>query len=209
MFTALHATSATLAAYLQAAIDAEPFFADPTNAWKSRSMKVRLQTPAEMVENGGMEGLSLWLYRVVRDEERLNEPARRITATELRRPPLPMRLHYLVTPLTNKESEGDPDTEQYLLGKVLQVFHSKPLLRGADLQGQFIGTDTELCVRLETLSLEEISRVWEGLSGSYQLSVSYEVSLIEIEAALEPQVISPVLVALPEIGLAAPTGGGV
>jgi hypothetical protein len=209
MFTALHATSTTLATYLQAGIDADPFFADPSNAWMHRSMKVRLQTPAEMTENGGMEGVSLWLYRVVRDEERLNEPPRRISPTELRPPPLPMRLHYLVTPLTNQANEGDPDTEQYLLGKILQLFHSKPLLRGADLRGEFVGTDTELGIRLETLSLEEISRVWEGLSGSYQLSVSYEVSLVDINAAIEPLLVAPVLVVTPELGLAAPVGGGV
>ena len=38
----------------------------------------------------------------------------------------------------------------------------------------------ELKVRLEPLTLEEITRVWEALEGSYQLSVSYEVSVVNI-----------------------------
>ena len=45
-----------------------------------------------------------------------------------------MRLHYLATPITNRQNEGDPDTEQYVLGKVLQPFHSRPVQpRGVDL----------------------------------------------------------------------------
>ena len=201
MFQALHATSATLVDFLQTSFAADPFFGTAGHPWRNRNMRVRLQTPAEMMEANGTEGISLWLYRVVRDEERLNEGARRVSATELRPPPLPVRLHYLVTPITDRENDGDPDTEQYMLGKVLQLFHSRPVFRGSDLRDQFTGTATELFVRLETLSLEEITRVWEGLEGSYQLSVSYEVSVVEIDAALETQTVSPVLVALPEIGV--------
>jgi Pvc16 N-terminal domain len=201
MFHALHATSETLRDYLQTSIDADPFFGTAGHPWRDRNMRVRLQTPAEMMDDND-EGLSLWLYRVVRDEERLNDPARRVSPTELEPPPLPVCLHYLLTPVTNRDNEGDPDTEQYVLGKVLQLFHFKAHFRGPDLRGQFLGTRNELFVRLETLTLDEITRVWEGLNGSYQLSVSYEVSMVNIAAALERQRISPVLVALPEYGLA-------
>jgi len=204
MFQAIHATSATLLGFLQTSIDADPFFGAAANPWTHRGMRARLQTPEEMTGNNGQEGLSFWLYRVVRDEERLNDPARRISPTQLQPPPLPMRLHYLATPTTNRQQLGDPDTEQYVLGKVLQLFHSTPVLRGADLRDELAGTQAQLFVRLETLSLDEISRVWEGLSGSFQLCVSYEVSLVDIDAALEPQLVSPVVVALPSYALASP-----
>lgn len=207
MFQALNATSTTLADFLQTSIDADPFFGTPGHPWRDRNMHVRLQTPTEMRDNNGDEGISFWLYRVVRDEERVNDPARRISPTELRPPPLPMRLHYLVTPLTSRDNAGDPDTEQYALGKVLQLFHSKPTFRGADLRGQLAGTAAELFVRLETLSLDEITQVWQGMEGSYQLSVSYEVSFVDIAAALEPESFTPVLVSLPEIGVASLTEG--
>jgi hypothetical protein len=202
MFQALNASSTTLVDYLQTSIDGDPFFGTPGHPWRDRNMHVRLQTPAEMMENRGDEGVSFWLYRVVRDEERVNDPARRVSPTQLQPPPLPVRLHYLATPITNRVNKGDPDTEQYALGKVMQLFHSKPTFRGADLRGQFAGTAAQLFVRLETLSLDEITRVWEGLNGSYQLSVSYEVTFVDIDAALEPQSISPVVVSLPEVGLA-------
>lgn len=201
MFQALNATSTTLVDYLQTSIDADPFFGTPGHPWRDRNMRVRLQTPSEMTQSTTDEGISCWLYRVVRDEERLNDPPRRISPTQLRPPPLPVRLHYLVTPITNRANDGDPDTEQYALGKVMQLLYSKPRFRGADLRGQFAGTEVEFFVRLESLSLDEITRVWEGLNGEYQLSVSYEVSFVEIDAALEPETLSPVLVSLPEVGI--------
>jgi hypothetical protein len=49
--------------------------------------------------------------------------------------------------------------------------------------------------------LEEITRVWEALDGSYQLSVSYEVSVVNIMPELEPEQVSPVTISMPEHGL--------
>jgi hypothetical protein len=167
-------------------------------------MVVSLNTPQEMTERPA-EGLSVWLYRIIRDDQRLNDPPLRISATELQQPPLPLRLHYLITPVTN-ERTGDPETEQLILGKVLQLLHSHPVLRGMDLRGEFAGTETELKIRLEPLTLEEIARVWEALEGSYQLSVSYEVSVVNIMPELEPERISPVEIAMPEYGLIVSSG---
>jgi hypothetical protein len=146
------------------------------------------------------QGLSVWLYRVIRDEQRLNDPPVRISPTQLRPVPLPLRLHYLVTPVTG-QTTNDPGTEQLILGKVLQAFYSHPVLRGADLKGDFEDTEVELKVRLESMTLEEITRVWEALEGSYQLSVSYEVSVVNIEPDLEPERVTPVQIAMPEYGV--------
>ncbi len=160
-------------------------------------MVVTLNTPKEMTRNNS-EGLSVWLYRIIRDEERLNAPPEWIGPNGVRRPPLPLRLHYLITPITRVQSQTGPETEQVILGKILQTFYDHPTLRGTDLQGDFSGTESELNVRLETLSLEEITRVWDALEGSYQLSISYEVSVVNIASAMEPERVSPVLAALPE-----------
>jgi Pvc16 N-terminal domain len=195
MYTALRATSRTLAKFLETKFQADPLL----GGFFGGGMVVSLNTPQEMIEKPA-EGLSLWLYRVIRDDQRLNDPPVRISPTELQAPPLPIRLHYLVTPITNQQN-GVPETEQLMLGKVLQLFHSHPKLRGFDLQAEFSGTEVELNVRLEPMPLEEITRVWEALEGSYQLSVSYEVSVVNIASENEPQSISPVQVAMPEFGI--------
>lgn len=195
MYTALRATSRTLAKFLETKFQADPLL----SGFFGGGMVVTLNTPQEMNEKPA-EGLSVWLYRVIRDEQRLNDPPVRLSPTELQPPPLPLRLHYLVTPVTS-ERFGDPETEQIILGKVLQVFYSHPILRGIDLQAEFSGTEVELRMRLEPMSLEEITRVWDALEGSYQLSVSYEVSVVNITPELEPERVAPVEIAMPEYGL--------
>jgi hypothetical protein len=147
--------------------------------------EVSIATPQEMTRLK-KQGLSVWLYRVVRDETRLNDPPvvrpSGAGGVELVPPPLPLRLHYLMTPLAPKA----PDTEQKILGRVLQLFHARPILSGALLRGDLTGTDAEIHVRLESMSLDEITRVWEALEGSYQLSVSYEASLALIASTALP-----------------------
>jgi hypothetical protein len=197
MHTALRATSLTLAKFLEDRLKSDPGL---SAFFSVGNMVVSLNTPQEMKENN-LEGLSVWLYRVIRDEERLNDPPRWLSPTQLQPPPLPVRLHYLITPITEKKQGASPETEQVILGKALQALHSRPRLRGMDLQDDFIGTEVELNVRLEALTLEEISRVWEALEGSYQLSVSYEVSVVNIASEREPEGVTPVEVVLPEYGL--------
>lgn len=202
MYTALRATSNTLSRFVQQRLENDPILAAFFDAGSGGSMRVTLNTPKEM-SGDQVEGLSVWLYRVARDEDALNALPLRVAPNLLRLPPLPLRLHYLMTPITRQ----NPDTEQVILGKVLQTFYDHPLLRGADLQDELSGTEVELSVRLESLSLEEITRVWESLEGSYQLSVSYEVGVVPIESGLEPEQVTPVRAVLPEYGLiVAPDG---
>jgi hypothetical protein len=87
---------------------------------------------------------------------------------------------------------------------VLQTFHDEPLIAGPDLAGSYQGTSVELAVRLETLGLDEVSRIWEGLERSYKLSVSYEVTIVVIGSALEPISGPPVIVAKPQFAIGAP-----
>ncbi len=168
----------------------------------SGTLSVSLNSPVEM-QDDNKEGLSVWLYRVVRDEQRVNAPPERINRTQVRRPPLPLRLHYLITPVLKNMGSASTETEQQILGKTLQVLHDHPVLFGADLQDVFVGTATELNVRLESLSLEETAHVREilKLDDPYELAVSYEVSVVYIESEQEPEDISPVQVVMPEYGL--------
>lgn len=185
MYTALAATSATLRQMLADSMAAD---VGPSGlaTFFSGTTTVSLETPQEM-RDAGRQGLSVWLYRITRDESRLNDPPELRTLptgeAELLPPPLPVRLHYLMTPL----AAASPDTEQRILGRVLQLFHTVPIVSGAFLQAELAGTGAEIHVHLEALGLEEMTRVWEALEGSYQLSVSYEVSLARIRSAAEPR----------------------
>jgi hypothetical protein len=146
------------------------------------------------------QGLSMWLYRITRDEDRLNDPPERITLSLYQEPPLPLRLHYLFTPVVDPSTTNNAEIEQRVLGKVLQSLYGHPLFRGTDLSGDFAGTDAELRARLEPMSVEDATRIWNALEQPYQLSVSYEVTLINIDSEiLESN--TPVTQVIPEYGV--------
>jgi hypothetical protein len=182
MYTSMVATSETLRERLRASFRSD---VGPSGlaALFSGTMDVSMASPRDM--RGNQQGLSMWLYRVERDDTRLNDaPVRRPMAgggVEIVPPPLPLRLHYLMTPLV----DNGPDTEQRILGRLLQNFHMQPTLGGADLRGDLTGTDARVTVRLEALTLDESSRVWEALDG-FQLAVSYEVTLANIDNLVQP-----------------------
>lgn len=184
MYTVLAATSATLRQML---LDAMTNDIGPSGlaSFFTGATTVSLETPQEMV-SAGRQGLSVWLYRVARDENRLNDPPEIRTlpsgAVDVLPPPLPVRLHYLLTAI----SKTSPDTEQRILGRAMQLFHTYPIVSGSFLKAELAGTAAQLHLHLEALGIEEITRVWDALEGSYQLSVSYEVTLARIDVDSDP-----------------------
>jgi hypothetical protein len=96
-----------------------------------------------------------------------------------------------------------PEFEQTLLGKVLQLFHEGPRLRGSMLTGALAGRDLEIMVRLETLELDQIARVWDSLERSYQLSLAYEVAVVPIDSRRDLVTGPPVGIFQPEYGVGA------
>ena len=209
MKTALRDCSASIRQLLEQALrdDSElsPYF-DPFDPTPDAigTLLVTLNNPEEF-ERQELEGVSVWLYLIERDGDTLNRPPRRITSSRIEMPPLPLRLHYLVTPQVNFVTrERAADLEQLILGKILQVFQDESSLKGARLLNTLSGQGFEFYVRLKTLSLEQITRVWDALNRPYQLCVSYEVSVVPIHSAIEPAVIVPVDVAMPEYGIGQP-----
>jgi len=77
MYTAIAGTSLTLAQYIRQNLEADFNLKLLFNPLNGGTMVVSLSTPEEMTENA-LEGLSVWLYRIVRDDERLNDPPPRL-----------------------------------------------------------------------------------------------------------------------------------
>jgi hypothetical protein len=199
MYTALFATSQTLADFLQNRLENDPNLRTFFNSGLGGTMVVSLRNPEEMADKNE-QGLSLWLYRITRDEDRLNDPPARITPSLFQEPPLPLRLHYLFTPVVDVTVSNNSEMEQRVLGKVLQSLYGHPVFRGTDLSSDFSGTDTELRVRLEPMSVEEATRIWNALEQPYQLSMSYEVTLVNIASEIFESN-TPVTEVIPEYGV--------
>lgn len=150
---------------------------------------IDLRSPKEMREDNQTVGISLWLYRVTRNGHTLNHPPRRVATNQVLPHPIPVDLYYLVTPIA-----ADSADEQTLMGRVMQVFNDHNTIRGSDLKDALEGGTEELRLTLDTLSLEELARVWDALKEPYQLSVSYMVQLVTIDSDHEPIQVSPVAV---------------
>jgi hypothetical protein len=180
-YTALRAASRTLHALLKRDItdSGEP---------EIGGIAVDLRSPKELRADGVQTAVSLWLYRVTRNADLLNAPPERLSPTEVRGPGLPLALHYLVTPIAD-----DTDVEQVLLGRAMQVLQDHAIVRSADFADSLVGERTELRVTLDTLSLEELTRVWDALKEPYELSASYRVQVLTIESPREPLQIFPVV----------------
>jgi hypothetical protein len=201
VITAIRATSRTLADFLQAELENDPDLGLSFSG--GGTMRVYLNTPAEMT--GSRSGLSVWLYRVTRDESTLNRPPERISPTRMRPAPLPVRLHYLVAPIINSNAVDSPETEQVILGKALQALNDHPQLTGVDLKDDFRGTRTVVTSRFEALTIDELARIWDALDTSYRTSVSYEVTVVDIESPLRDESGPPVR--LPLVDPAVIVGG--
>ncbi len=83
MYTALSDTSQTLVEYLRQRFEEDPNLAILFDPGSSGTMVVSPNTPQEMTENN-IQGLSVWLYRIVRDEQTLNTPPERISRNQIR-----------------------------------------------------------------------------------------------------------------------------
>ncbi len=204
MNTAIRAASETLRSVLETAMVADPILRLLFTG--GGGSVVSLGNPDEMT-TAGESGISVWLYRIARDEQRLNAPPEWIAPDRIRPTPLPIRLHYLISPVIGIDGAAAPiETRHHILGAVMQTMHERPLISGALLSGDYAGTSVELAVRLESPDLESLARLWDSLDAGYQLSVSYEVGIVSIAGTLPDQFGPPVIVALPELGTASLVG---
>jgi len=207
---AINATTVTLIELLSEHFNSDPLQRPFFDSGLGGNMVVSARTPHVMADTCEA-GLSVWLYRIARDPELLNLPPRRTGDDSWQHRPLPLRLHYLMTPVVNnpETSSNDPCFEQFIIGKVLQTLHDNPCIHGAMLRGDLVGTGTKLTTRLEPFNLDVLPRVWDAMESSYQLCISYEVNLVMIASDKEAERITPVSSVEPEYGVLKEVSTGV
>jgi hypothetical protein len=147
------------------------------------ALSVMSPAPNVIVDNlddepGQQPALSLFLYEIVEDGSVKNRPHLRTGAPPdviVRKPPLALKLKYLVTPWSSSR-----ETEQEMLGRVMQVLYDGAVLTGPQLEGDLQNTATSLKITLAALDLEERTRIWHAIQLPYRLSVNYEVRVVNI-----------------------------
>ncbi len=112
------------------------------------------------------------------------------------RPPLSIDLHYLVTAYGPNE-EDELETHQ-LLGNAMRVLHDHAMILGANLDSTLENEIEHVKLYLEPLSLEELSKIWSAVTRPMRTSVSYLVTVVQIENQLPRKFQRPV--AEPPVG---------
>ena len=169
------------------------------------TVKVSAKPPDRVVPGNGADPnqLNLFLYHVAPNSGWRNNglPSRDAAGNRLKNPPLALDLFYLLTAYGEKDFNAE-----ILLGYAMHLLHETPVLtreairkalRGpsAPVTGEILPTDfktlvaTDLAEQVEqikiipqSMSTEEMSKLWTALQTSYRPTAAYQVSLVLIEA---------------------------
>ena len=82
MYSALQATSITLASHVRRRLESDPVLSSFFNPANGGTLVVSINNPQEMA-NTREEGVSLWMYRLMRDADRLNQPNTRLNPRQI------------------------------------------------------------------------------------------------------------------------------
>jgi hypothetical protein len=148
--------------------------------------RISLESPADL-ENNNSVRVSIYLYRIVENPYLKNRFPLKGHGGSQRKPPLTLDLYYLITPLV-----GTPREQQIVLGKTMQVLYDRAILEGPDLEGSLGHSGEEIRLVLNSVSLEELTRVWQALEIPYRLSVCY-IARVAIVDSEQERFVSPVV----------------
>lgn len=135
-------------------------------------------------------GASVYLYRVVPSARRAPAP-RPEEGGARRKPPLPLDLHYLLTPWA-----ASPDTQHLILGWMLRTVEDTPSLSSGFLneriQQQVFGPEEDVTLTPDPLSIQDMTSVWEVGKPAVEISATYVARLVRIDSTIEEKVGLPV-----------------
>ena len=153
--------------------------------------------------------LNWFLYRVAPNAAYRNmEPPRTGWQTSRGRPPLALRLSYLLTAFPASSTNGG-DQEQFAhagMAAAMRAIHENAIIdEGDPLLSPLAQPLVEpLRVAMDELDLESISKLWTAVAKPLRLSVGYEVSLVVVDSTeahvAGPPVGSRGIVVVPSMG---------
>ena len=134
-------------------------------------------------ETGGDRRINLFLYKVQESSFLKNQDWRPKPGdpTRLVPPPLSLHLYYLMTAYAQNDTQTGNSTAHELLGEAMRVFFENPIIPDAHLVPDLRGASEKLKISLNTLDLDELSKVWSTFTQPFRLSVLYEVSIVQLD----------------------------
>jgi hypothetical protein len=138
--------------------------------------KVLLMAPREITKDL-QNTIALILYRIDVDQTRRHIQLPRTTPTSPRRSALGVELHYLLAVWGKGSAAG----EQVTIGDCMSILDVNAVIAGPLLSTAYTWEpDDALKVTINSVSVEDMWRLWEGIDAAYQLSVPYLVRTIRL-----------------------------
>ncbi|MEU9671668.1 DUF4255 domain-containing protein [Streptomyces bobili] len=136
-------------------------------------------------ESGGAPRLNLFLFRVVEHPFFRNQDwvVRVGTPPHLTRPPLSLSLSYLLTAYAPNDPQSGNATAHQLLGEAMRVFYEYPEIPDEYLESGILGAKEKPQIVGENLDPEGTGRLWSSLNEPFRLSVTYQVSPVQLDVA--------------------------
>nr|WP_298248536.1 DUF4255 domain-containing protein [uncultured Halomonas sp.] len=147
--------------------------------------RITSRSPGETLDTDTVA--SLYLYHIdinphVRNQLPLPDRNR---PDSFRKPPLPLQLRYLFTPVGDNE-----DINQMLLGRVLQYFSDFPSFEsvsGHAVGDAFGGSSPQLRVKPDLLSLEQLAQLWNAFSTPYRIALGLLIEVVAVDSGQPPE----------------------
>lgn len=138
---------------------------------------------------GGSRRVNLFLYKAQENAVLKNSDwrAKRGDSSQLAPPPLSLNLFYLMTPYAPNDPQTGNSAAHEILGEAMRVFYEHPIVSQTYLAEGLLDADHQIKIMLNTLDLEELSRVWNTFTQPFRLSVLYEVSVAQIDMLTESE----------------------
>jgi hypothetical protein len=138
------------------------------------------------------EGISLFLYRVEINSALRNLPAKTGLDGVVRRPPLPLDLHYLLSVWAK-----DTVKQQRILGWAMRTLEDAPVLSAGRLN--HFGTERDVFephekveIIFNSLSLQDMSNLWSGFKLGVPTSVAYLARVVGLDSTIPAEGAVPV-----------------
>lgn len=140
--------------------------------------------------------ITVFLYRIIENAELRNAPRKRLADGTERRQPMVLELCYLITPWGSRPNtqlatdELASLEEHRMMGVALQAFYdhaeigSSELYEDPDVTKPRVWSKVDsVQLVLESLSIDEMYRIWDASELGYRLSAAYRARVLALDSS--------------------------
>lgn len=134
-------------------------------------------------EGGGDRRVNLFLYKVQENTslKNIDWQVKKGDPNRLVPPPLSLNLFYLMTAYSSNDPQTGNSTAHAIFGDAMRVFYENAIVPEDYLAAGLKGGNELIKITMNTLDMEELSRVWSTFTQPFRLSVLYEISVVQLD----------------------------